>query len=92
MISTRDLSSLLDVDALRRLMQSIAMLDAILSREWEFRYFSFNRRWSPGEQMGSLRNGQGDHYFALFNAAGCWLKGFDHEAPMSPLPRVRRSP
>jgi len=61
------------------------MLDAILSREWEYRYFSFNRRWSTGEQMGSMRNGQGDHYFALFNAAGCWLKGFDHNAPMSPF-------
>jgi len=66
-------------------MQSLAMLDAILSPEWQCRYFSFNRRWSPGEQMGSMRDGQGDHYFALFNAAGCWLKGFDHESPMSPF-------
>lgn len=87
MISTRDLSLLPDVDALRRLMQSLAMLDAILSREWEYRYFSFNCRWSPGEEMGSMRNAQGDHYFALLNAAGCWLKGFDHEAPMSPYAR-----
>lgn len=84
-LSTRDLSSLPEVEPLRRLMQSLAMLDAILSREWEYRYFSFNRRWSPGEQMGSMRNGQGDHYLALFNAAGCWLKGFAHEAPMSPF-------
>jgi hypothetical protein len=84
-ISTRDLSSLPDVDALRRLMQSLAMLDAILSREWEYRYFSFNHRWSPGEAMGSMRNGQGDHYFAIFNDAGCWLKGFGHEGSMSPF-------
>jgi hypothetical protein len=34
--------------------------------------------------MGSMRNGQGDHYFGLFTADGCWLKGFHHEAPMSP--------
>jgi hypothetical protein len=66
-------------------MQSLAMLDAILSPEWEYRYFSFNCRWAPGEQMGSMRNGCGDHYFALFNSAGCWLKGFDHEAPMTPF-------
>jgi hypothetical protein len=85
MISTRDLSSVPDVDALRRLMQSLAMLDAILSREWQHRYFSFDRGWSPGEEMGSMRNGQGDHCFALFNAAGCWLKGYDHAAPMSPF-------
>lgn len=42
MISSRDLSGLPDVPALRRLMQSLAMLDAILSPEWEYRYFSFN--------------------------------------------------
>src|SRR5436309_2575766 len=92
MISTRDLSGLPDIETLRRLMQSLAMLDAILSSEWEYRYFSFNGRWSRGEQMSSMRNGQGDHYFALFNAAGCWLKGFAHEAPMTPFasdpPRV----
>lgn len=34
--------------------------------------------------MGSMRNGQGDEFFALFNTAGCWFKGFAHEAPMSP--------
>ena len=52
--------------------------------EWQFRYYSFNAKWSPGEQMGSMRDGSGDNLFALFNAAGCWLKGFAHEAPMSP--------
>jgi hypothetical protein len=84
MISTRDLSGLPDVDTLRRLMQSLAMLDAILSPEWQYRYFSFNNHWAPGEQIGSMRNGQGDHYFSLFNAAGCWLKGYDHESSMTP--------
>jgi hypothetical protein len=37
--------------------------------------------------MGSLRNGGGDDFFALFNAAGCFLKGFAHEAPMTPYAR-----
>ena len=41
-ISTRDLKLLPDIDVLRRAIQSIAMLDAILSPEWEFRYYSFN--------------------------------------------------
>jgi len=34
--------------------------------------------------MSSMRNGQGDHFFALFNDSGCFLKGFDQESPMSP--------
>jgi hypothetical protein len=84
MISTRDLSLLPDIGSLRRLLQSMAMLDAILCPEWQYRYYSFNSRWSTGEQMGSMRDGCGDDFFALFNSAGCWLKGFAHEKSMSP--------
>jgi hypothetical protein len=83
-ISTRDLSLLPDVDGLRRALQSMAMLDAILCPEWQFRYYSFNAAWAAGEHMGSMRNGSGDDFFAHFNSAGCWLKGFAHEYPMSP--------
>jgi len=78
-ISTRDLSLLPDVDGLRRTLQAMAMLDAILRPEWEFRYYSFNAAWAEGEQMGSMRNGSGDDFFAHFSSAGCWLKGFAHE-------------
>ena len=63
-------------------MQSLAMLDAILSPEWEYRHFSFNSRWAPFEQMGSMRNGQGDHYFALFSAVGCWPPDNHHDPPI----------
>jgi hypothetical protein len=83
-ISTRDLSRLPDIETLRRLMQSLAVLDAILMPEWQYRLFSFNSRWSKGEQMGSMRDGQGDDLFAHFTKAGCFLKGFAHESPMTP--------
>jgi len=83
-ISTRDLSGLPDIDDLKRLMQSMAMLDAILSPEWGFRYYSFNSKWAKGEEMGSMRNGMGDDLCALFTKDGCFLKGFDHTAPMTP--------
>jgi hypothetical protein len=84
MVSTRDLSPLPDIDGLRRTLQSMAMLDAILCPEWGSRYYSFNAAWAPGEHMGSMRNGSGDDFFAHFGPAGCWLKGFAHEYPMSP--------
>jgi hypothetical protein len=83
-ISTRDLSKLPGIDDLKRLMQSMAMLDAILSPEWEYRYYSFNAKWAKGEQMASTRDGQGDDLFALFNRYGCFLKGFAHESAMTP--------
>lgn len=82
-----DLRFLPDVDRLRTLLQSIAMLDAILSPDWESRYYSFNSGWSEGEQMGSMRNGSGDSFFAFFSPFGCLLKGFAHESPMSPFCR-----
>jgi hypothetical protein len=86
-ISTRNVRLLCDVDRLRALLQSVAMLDAILSPEWELRFYSFNSRWSKHEQMGSMRDGCGDDFFAIFNPAGCLLKGFAHESPMSPYRR-----
>lgn len=84
MISTRDLTNLPNPEELRKLLQALAMLDAILEEEWDYRYYSFNSKWAIDEQMGSMRNGSGDDLFALFNASGCFLRGFDHESTMSP--------
>jgi hypothetical protein len=84
MISTHDLSQLPDIADLKALSQSLAMLDAILSPEWEYRSYSFNAHWSEGEMMASMRNGSGDEYFILFTPAGAIIKGFAHEAPMTP--------
>ena len=62
------------------------MLDAILSPQWDYRYFSFNAVWdtSKSERMASMRSGSGDEYFLVFSPNGAILKGFDHDAPMSP--------
>jgi hypothetical protein len=84
MVALRTRQMLPEIDALRRLSQSLAMLDAIISPEWEYRYYSFNSKWGLGEMMASMRNGSGDDYFLLFNTAGAILKGFAHESPMSP--------
>lgn len=82
--STRCLNDLPSLDELVRLSKAFAMLDAILSPEWDSRYYSFNAHWGAGEMMGSMRNGSGDEYFILFNKQGAAIKGFDHEAIMSP--------
>jgi hypothetical protein len=84
MISTTDLSLLPDVDALKNLLQSIALLDAIICREWQYRYYSFNQQWDDEYALASMRNGQGDEYFAAFSSMGAIIKGFVHEAVMSP--------
>ena len=78
------LAALPDLEGLRKLTQSLAMLDAIMSPEWEYRYYSFNSKWGEGEMMASMRNGSGDEYFILFEPHGAIMKGFDHESAMSP--------
>jgi hypothetical protein len=78
------LNALPEIEALRKLSQSLAMLDAILSPEWEYRYYSFDSKWSADEMMASMRNGSGDGYFILFNQHGAIIKGFAHESLMSP--------
>ena len=83
MISTRHLLSLPDIPTLRRLTQSLALLDAILSPDWQMRYYSFNSRWAQGQMMASMRDGSGDNWFLLFCQAGAILKGFAHESPMA---------
>ena len=82
MISTRDLSGMPDIRSFRRLTRSLAMLDAIMEPEWESRYYSFDSHWGPGELMASMRNGQGDDWFALIAQSGVVIIGLDHEAPM----------
>ncbi len=63
----------------RRIFRAAAMLDAIMSPEWEFRYYSYNAAWYEGEEMASMRDGQGSHYFAWFGPQGLMIKGFDQE-------------
>ena len=84
MISTLHLSLLPDIARLEALCRSLALLDAILSPEWELRYYSFNSFWNAGEKMASMRNGSGDDYHLLFTPQGAILKGFAHESNMSP--------
>ncbi len=42
------------IPQVRHIAQSLAMLDAILSPEWDYRYYSFNSAWGPGEEMASM--------------------------------------
>lgn len=85
MVQKQRLISLPDIESLKQLSQSLAMLDAIMSPDWEYRYYSFNSKWSKGEMMASMRDGSGDDYFILFNSQGAIIKGFAHESPMSPF-------
>ncbi|MFI0351004.1 hypothetical protein [Actinomadura sp. 9N407] len=85
-VTAHDVARLLpDVPKLRDLCRSVAVLEAILSPDWESRYYSFDGTWSPGgEELAAMRNGSGDEYSIVFSPAGAYVRGFDHESPMSP--------
>ncbi|MFF2250371.1 hypothetical protein [Streptomyces sp. NPDC058142] len=73
-----------EISVLREHCRSLSVLEAILSPEWEGRYYSFNERWSETESMASMRNGSGDEFSIVFSPAGAYVRGFAHESPMSP--------
>lgn len=66
---------------LERICKGLAVLDAILSPDWESRYYSFDAHWADGERMASMRDGSGDDYFVVFAHDLVFVKGFAHEHP-----------
>ncbi len=84
MVTKKILHTLPDIEPLRRLSQSLAVLDTILSPARVYRFYSFDSQWAKGKMMASMSDGSGGDYFILFNKHGAIMKGFDHESPMSP--------
>jgi hypothetical protein len=76
-----------EIEKLRKISRALAMLDAVLSPEPEYRYFSFDSRWSPTEETALMTNGSGDGYSIVFSPHGAIGQGFDHESPLSPWAR-----
>ena len=73
-----------DPQELRRHCRGLAMLDAIQAEDSADRYYSFDASWSPTEQLASMDDGSGNSWSITFTPDGTWLRGFDHESPMSP--------
>lgn len=76
-------AALPDIATLRQRAKALAMLDAIVCPEWEYRYFSYNASWFDGEEMASMRNGSGDEWFVHFGPFGAAIKGIAHESPLA---------
>lgn len=70
-------------EAVRARSKAMAMLDAVLSPEWEWRYYSYDSRWSPSEDLASMRDGSGNDYAIVFSTAGVYAQASYHESPIS---------
>ncbi|TAE19256.1 MAG: hypothetical protein EAZ95_02380 [Bacteroidetes bacterium] len=85
MISTQNLSALPAISAVRHTCKALATLEAIVCPEWEFRYYSYNAFWDKDakEEVASMRDGEGDEFFILFNQAGAVINGFAIDSDMN---------
>jgi hypothetical protein len=73
-VTAHDLAGALPaITELRERCQAFVALDAMLSPEWEWRYYSFDAHWAPGEQMASMRDGSGDAWSIVFAFARAGL-------------------
>lgn len=70
--SIKHINDLPSIDKMKKISQGLALADAILMPEWEYRYFSFNNNWdgNRNEMMASMRNGAGSEYFINFTKYG----------------------
>jgi hypothetical protein len=55
MVTENRLKTLQGPDQLKSLCQSLAMLDAIMSPDWEYRHYSFDSKWDLNEMMASMK-------------------------------------
>ncbi|WP_433271529.1 hypothetical protein ACQPZF_12635 [Actinosynnema sp. CS-041913] len=72
------------IPELRGLCRSLAVLDVVLDPDSEDRHHLYDAEWAHDEQLASKRDGAGNEYSIVFTAAGAYVRGFDHESPMSP--------
>lgn len=82
-LSTQNLSLLPSAVELQRICKGLSALEAIICPEWEYRYYSYQKKWSEFEEFCGMRNGHGDRLLILFNESGCCINGFAHESAMN---------
>jgi hypothetical protein len=76
-----------DLATVRRWAVALAAADVLLIDRPGYRYFCFDPTWAAGEEVARMSDGSGNEWSIAFSAAGAWLRGFDHESPLSPWGR-----
>ncbi|WP_438293387.1 hypothetical protein [Streptomyces sp. HUAS TT7] len=69
-------------DVLLARCQALALLDSVLDAEAPTHTFFPN--WRGGVHLACMENGSGDQYAVVFDPAGVFLYGFDHESSATP--------
>ena len=78
------------IEKLRKRMKILAVGDAVLSPEWEYRYFSYNSKWSDTEELASMRDGCGKCQLVRVTCPGVFVGGARAWSASFPVARVVR--
>lgn len=81
--STENLNLITNPGSLQKLCKAICAIEAIISPEWEYRYYSYQKDWSETGEFCEMRNGQGDQMLILFSNDGICINGFAIESEMN---------
>lgn len=90
-ISSNYLDLLPNPIQLKGLCKTLATLEAIISPEWDYRYYSYNKDWAVGETCCQMRNGSGDEMLILFKKEGTVINGFAHESSFQDKDKITKS-
>ncbi|MEU3567821.1 hypothetical protein AB0E96_05200 [Kitasatospora sp. NPDC036755] len=83
-MSVHDLIAVLpEPRELRARCRAVALLDTIASVPYD-PSLAFVSDWRPGVDLAGMDNGSGDQYHIVFDPAGVFLYGFDHESDATP--------
>ncbi|MFJ6935569.1 hypothetical protein [Streptomyces sp. NPDC101132] len=83
------LARLPDPAVLAARCRAFSLLDSILDDGLPTH--SFVRGWREGVDLATMENGSGDQYAVVFDPAGVFLYGFDHECDATPWREEPRS-
>lgn len=79
MITSKNLSSLPDIQKLKQICKSISALEIIMELEWLMRYYSYNLSWDVDEEVFEMRSGCGENMLILFSKHGSVISGINSE-------------
>ncbi len=89
-----NINELPSIDKVKKTLQGLALMDAILMSEWEYRFFSYNSNWDGkgDEAMASMRDGEGNEYFLYFSHLGVAGKVLFKNKIQNPLSILEKIP
>jgi hypothetical protein len=82
MVSATQLIHSHNLESFQKLCKALAVLDAVFSQTWDYRYYSYNSDWDDNEEYFQMRNGEGDEIHVLFKEKGCIICGYANESDL----------